>query len=184
MTIVIAFMSMGLPWVMGQQHAVPPQLPLISVDKRCYWLWCFVMAATSIPDGSTEDFLFLHRLIIPVPWVLHRWVFSFRIEPSVGIFMLMFFFFFYFIFSGSHVVTVYTNEELTIWVSQLQPFGVCPWQAYVHPCVALWLMPGVHQVAEFPTALSRGCLMLLKLLLFLAIHAILWSVQYEQLRRE
>ena len=42
-------------------------------------------------------------------------------------------------------------------------------------------MPRVHQVDESPTALSRGCFMLLKQL-FLAIHAVRWDIQLWQLR--
>ena len=37
----------------------------------------------------------------------------------------------------------------------LQHFSIYPWQAYVPPDDGLWLMPGVHGVAAYPTALSR-----------------------------
>ena len=42
----------------------------------------------------------------------------------------------------------------------LQPFGACPWQAYVEPGDGHWPIPGMHRVAVTSTALSRGSFML------------------------
>ena len=64
----------------------------------------------------------------------------------------------------------------------LQPFGVCPCQAYVQPGDGHWSTPGMHRVAASSTTLSRGSLLLLSQLfsnhpIYMVGHIVLGAQQ-------
>ena len=42
------------------------------------------------------------------------------------------------------------------WFAPLQPFGVYPWQGYVHPGDGHWSMLGIHRVVASSATLGRG----------------------------
>ena len=98
-----------------------------------------------------------------MPWVLLKWVFSFRVESPhqfimlnvgtcYGVNILL---------SGSHVVPCSPMGAQLLGFAPLQPYGVYPWQGYVLLGNGLWPMQVGHWVAAPSTALSKGSFPLL-----------------------
>ena len=123
----------------------------------------------------------LLRYMPAMPWVPWRWVFCFKVEPSIDSYVGVFYGF-CFLLSGSHVGAIFTNGGLTNGFCNTQLFGVYPWQACVPPGDGLWPMLRVHWIAAPPTTLIGESIMLF-IQLSPAIPSIWLGIQLWRLSR-
>ena len=153
-SVTVAPSLMELPAALGQHEVLlPPPLMLRGTAG--------VICLASVPQQQPQSSMPLQNYsncAMGSPQV----GFFFRVEPPTVLYIICLVSAFYFLVPSWMPYSPMGAQLLGF--APLQPFGVHPWQACVHPGDGHWSMPGMHSVAAPSTTLSRGSLLLLSLL--------------------